>query len=58
MEEKEREIGEIIRNNLVWVEKRYEMDPMDCWINGYRTALHTVLREANRRHKEKKEVSE
>ena len=50
-------IEECIHKVLAWVEKRYEEDPMDCWINGYRNALHTVLRAVARPRKEE-EVSE
>lgn len=43
----EKEIEKSLREELVWAEKAYEETPMDPWINGFRTALRTVLREAN-----------
>ena len=51
---KEEEIGAILCEELVWVEKKYEEDPMDCWINRYRNALRTVLRRVARGEVEKK----
>lgn len=44
----EKGIGKILREELAWAEKVYEEIPVDPWINGFRTALRTVLREANR----------
>lgn len=51
----EKEIGEILREELAWAEKVYEETPMDPWINGFRTALRTVLREANRKVSQEEE---
>lgn len=44
-----KELETILREELVWAEKVCEEMPMDPWINGFRTALRTVLREANRK---------
>ena len=45
-EKKEPIIRKIVEEELVWAEKVYEGDHMDCWINGYCNALRTVLRKA------------
>ncbi|MBE9593290.1 MAG: hypothetical protein IMF19_07395 [Proteobacteria bacterium] len=52
-EEYEEKLGELCREELEWVEEKYEMDKMDPWLNGYRNALVTVLRSADRRGEEK-----
>lgn len=49
--EEDIEIGELCREELAWAEKAYDEDPMDAWINGYRNALRTILRHANRGEK-------
>ena len=46
------QIGEILREELAWAEKIYEENTMDPWVNGFRTALRTVLREANKKASE------
>jgi hypothetical protein len=47
-EGKNMEIGELCREELAWIEKLYDENPLDPWIKGYRNALRTVLRHANR----------